>query len=112
MEISVKYQKDNVILRISGDILSDDRIKLSEKIQELVEGGAKNIVLNLKKVGLTDSVGLGMLVALHASLTQRQIRLMLSDIGRSIRYLLIITKLDRVFDLYDTEDDALADLQS
>ena len=41
MEISVKYQKDNVILRISGDILSDDRIKLSEKIQELVEGGAK-----------------------------------------------------------------------
>lgn len=112
MEISIKYQKDNVTLRISGDILGDDRIKLSEKIDELVEDGVRNIVLNLKEVGLTDSVGLGMLVALHTSLMRRQIQLVLSDVGESVKYLLTITKLDRVFDLYDTEDDALAHLQS
>jgi anti-sigma B factor antagonist len=112
MEISVKYQKDNAILRVSGSILGDDRIKLNEKIQGLVDGGAKNILLNLKEVGLMDSVGLGMLVALRASLIRREVRLVLSNVDKSVKSLLLITKLNNVFDLYDTEDDALADLQS
>jgi anti-sigma B factor antagonist len=112
MEISVKYQKDNAILRVSGSILGDDRIKLNEKIQGLVDGGAKNILLNLKEVGLMDSVGLGMLVALRASLIRREVRLVLSNVDKSVKSLLLITKLNNVFDLYDTEDKALADLSS
>ncbi len=112
MEISVKYQKDNAILRVSGSILGDDRIKLNEKIQGLVDGGAKNILLNLKDVGLMDSVGLGMLVALRASLIRREVRLVLSNVDKSVKSLLLITKLNNVFDLYDTEDKALADLSS
>jgi anti-sigma B factor antagonist len=112
MEFTVKYNKDDAILRLSGDILGDDRIKLNEKIQELADGGSKGIVLNLKGVGLMDSVGLGMLVACYTSLIRRQIRLVLSDVGTSVKYLLTITKLDRVFEVYDTEDDALTHLQS
>ena len=112
MEFTVKYNEDDAILRLSGDILGDDRIKLNEKIQELADGGSKGIVLNLKGVGLMDSVGLGMLVACYTSLIQRQIRLVLSDVGTSVKYLLTITKLDRVFEVYDTEDDALTHLQS
>lgn len=112
MEFTVKYNKDDAILRLSGDILGDDRIKLNEKIQELADGGSKGIVLNLKGVGLMDSVGFGMLVACYTSLIRRQIRLVLSDVGTSVKYLLTITKLDRVFEVYDTEDDALTHLQS
>ena len=112
MEFTVKYNKDDAILRLSGDILGDDRIKLNEKIQELADGGSKGIVLNLKGVGLMDSVGLGMIVACYTSLMRRQIQLVLSDVGTSVKYLLTITKLDRVFEVYDTEDDALTHLQS
>ena len=112
MEFEVKYRKDDAILRLSGDILGDDRITLNEKIQELADRGSKNIVLNLKEVGLMDSVGLGMIVACHTSLARRQIRIVLSDVGKSVKYLLTITKLDRIFEIYDTEDDALASLQS
>lgn len=112
MEISVQYQKENVILRISGSILGEDRIQLSDGIQEFVEDGGKNIVLNLRDVDLMDSVGLGMLVALRTSLMRREVRLLLSNVDRSVKSLLFITKLNNVFDLYDTEDEALADLDS
>ena len=112
MDILVKYQKENVILRISGSILGEDRIQLSDKIQELVDNGGKNVVLNLQDVDLMDSVGLGMLVALRASLMRREVRLLLSNVDRSVRSLLLITKLNNVFELYDTEDEALADLGS
>ncbi|MCZ6679667.1 MAG: STAS domain-containing protein [Candidatus Poribacteria bacterium] len=111
MEIAVKYQGHNAILRISQDILGEDRIRLNERIQTLVDNGAKNIVLNLKDAGLMDSVGLGMLVALQTLLGRRQIRLVLSDVGRTIEHLLLITKLTRVFERFDTEDEALADLK-
>ena len=112
MDISVECQKENVILRISGSVLGDDRIQLSNKIQELVDGGGKNIVLNLRDVDLMDSVGLGMLVALRTSLMRNEVKLLLSNVDRSVRSLLLITKLNNVFDLYDTEDEALADLDS
>ena len=112
MDISVKCQEENVILRISGSVLGDDRIQLSNKIQELVDGGGKNIVLNLRDVDLMDSVGLGMLVALRTSLMRREVRLLLSNVDRSVKSLLLITKLDNVFDSYDTEDEALANLDS
>ena len=112
MDISVKYQNENVILRVSGSILGEDRIQLSDKIQELVDSGGKNVVLNFQNVDLMDSVGLGMLVALRASLMRREVRLLLSNVDRSVRSLLLITKLNNVFDLYDTEDEALADLDS
>lgn len=111
MEISVKYQGNNAILRISEDILGADRLQLNEKVQELVDNGAKNIVLNLKDAGLMDSVGLGMLVALHTALSRKQTRLVLSNVGKSIEHLLLVTKLNRVFDRYETEDEALAHLE-
>ncbi len=112
MDISVKYEKENVIFRVSGSILGDDRLQLSDKIEELVESGGKNVVLNLQDVDLMDSVGLGMMVALRASLMRREVRLLLSNVDRSVRSLLLITKLNNVFDLYDTEAEALADLDS
>ena len=112
MKILAKYQNQNAILRISGDILGDARVQLNEKIQEVVEGGSKNIVLNLNEVGLMDSVGLGMLVALQTSLKRQGIQLVLSNVGKSVEYLLTITKLNRVFDRYETEDEALVQLQS
>ncbi len=112
MDILVTYQKDNAIVRVSGSILGDDRIQLSDKIQELVESGGKNIILNLKAVELMDSVGLGMLVALRDSLMRRGVRLLLSNVDRSVKSLLLITRLNNVFDLYDTEDEALTDLDS
>ena len=63
MEILAKYQGNNAILRISEDILGDDRIHLNEKIQELVDNGVEDVVLNFKDAGLMDSVELDMLVA-------------------------------------------------
>lgn len=112
MDISVEYQKESVILRVSGSILGEDRIELSDKIQELVDDGGKNVVLNFRDVDLMDSVGLGMLVALRTSLMRREVKLLLSNVDRSVRSLLLITKLNNVFDLYDTEEEALADLDS
>ena len=112
MEITKMYQDKSAILRLSGDILGDDRLKLYEAIHEQLEKGYAQLVLNFEKVNLMDSVGLGMLIAAHTSLSRAGAKLALSNVGRSVNYLLTISKLNQVFAKYDTEDEALSSFQS
>jgi len=108
MEITKRYQDQSAILRLSGDILGDDRLELYESIQEQLEKGYAQLVLNFEKVNLMDSVGLGVLIAAHTSLSRSGAKLALSNVGGPVSYLLTIAKLNQVFDKYDTEDEALA----
>ena len=112
MEITTMYQGQNAILRLSGDILGDDRLKLYETIQEQLEKGYPQLVLNFEKVTLMDSVGLGVLIAAHTSLSRAGVKLALSNVGRSVNYMLTIARLNQVFDKYDTEDEALSSFQA
>jgi anti-anti-sigma factor len=112
MEITARYQNSNAILRLSGNILGDDRLKLYEAIQEQLESGYTNIILNFEKIDLMDSVGLGVLIAAHKSLSRAGAKLALSNVGASVNYLLTIARLNRILDKYDTEDDALSSFQA
>ena len=107
MEITERYQDNKAILRLAGSILGEDRLKLNEAIQTQVEKGYYRLVLNFKDVDAMDSVGLGMLIAVHTSLSRRDAKMVLSNVGRSVNYLLTITSLNQVFEKYDTENDAL-----
>lgn len=107
MEITERYQDNKAILRLAGSILGEDRLKLNEAIQTQVEKGYDRLVLNFKDVDAMDSVGLGMLIAVHTSLSRRDAKMVLSNVGRSVNYLLTITSLNQVFEKYDTENDAL-----
>ena len=107
MEITERYQDNKAILRLSGSILGEDRLKLNDAIQKQVEEGYNCLVLNFKDVDSMDSVGLGMLIAVHTSLSRRDAKMVFSNVGRSVSYLLTITRLNKVFEKYDTENEAL-----
>jgi anti-sigma B factor antagonist len=107
MEISKRYRDDVAILDITGEIIGDARFDLNTAIQEEIESDRKGIILNLEEVPMMDSVGLGMLVAAYTSLTKKGSKMVLLNVGRSVRYLLVITKLDQIFEKYDDEDEAI-----
>jgi anti-sigma B factor antagonist len=107
MEICTRYHGNVAILDITGEIIGDARFDLNKAIQEEIESDRKGLILNLEEVPMMDSVGLGMLVAAYTSLARKETKMVLLNVGRSIRYLLTITKLDQVFEKYDDEDEAL-----
>ena len=107
MEISTRYRDNVAILDISGEIIGDARFDLNKVIQAEVEANRAGMILNLEEVPMMDSVGLGMLVGTYTSLTRKSSKMVLLNVGRSVRYLLVITKLDQVFEKYDDEDEAL-----
>lgn len=111
MEISTRYRDNVAILDITGEIIGEARFELNKAMQEQIDANRVGIIINLEEVPMMDSVGLGMLIAAYTSLAKKDSKMVLLNVGRSVRYLLTITKLDQIFEKYDDEDEAMESLK-
>jgi anti-sigma B factor antagonist len=96
------------VLALDGRIvLGEETIALREKVKGQLAAGKKRLVLDLRNVTFIDSSGLGALVAAHSSAKSCGASLRLCNLGLRFNELLQITKLYTVFEVSDTEEDAL-----
>ena len=93
-----------------------DQINLStaaaDKVRSLLQQGEKRLVVDLGRVPYIDSSGLGELVRAHATAARQGGSLRLLNATRKLHDLLIITKLATVFELYDSEEAAVASFRA
>lgn len=100
---------DVTVLDLKGRLVFDEGdAVLREHINDLVQQGRMNILLNLRDVTYVDSCGIGVLVAKFVSLRRKGGDLRLVHITPRSRRLMEITKLMNVFRIFDTEADAIA----
>lgn len=92
----------------SGRILfGEEATQLRQTIKRLL-ASTKQIVLNLSAVSHIDSGGLGTLVGLYSSARAAGADIKLTGLGQRIRDVLQVTKLVTVFEVYDSDQQALA----
>jgi anti-sigma B factor antagonist len=89
-------------------VLGEESNALREKIKSMVAEGKKKIVLNMDGITFIDSAGLGTLVAAHHSAKGQGASLRLCHLGTKFQEVLQITKLMTIFDVYNTEAEAVA----
>jgi anti-sigma B factor antagonist len=89
-------------------VLGEESNALREKVKSLLAEGKKKIVLNMDNITFIDSAGLGTLVAAHHSAKSQSAALKLCHLGSKFQEVLQITKLLTVFDVYNTEAEAVA----
>jgi anti-sigma B factor antagonist len=89
-------------------VLGEESKSLREKLKSLIAEGKKKIVLNMDDITYIDSTGLGTLVAAHVSAKTQGTSLKLSNLGRKFQELLQLTKLMTVFEVCNTEAEAVA----
>jgi anti-sigma B factor antagonist len=86
--------------------------EIGDELRGLVDaepGG--QLLLNFSNVDHLASAALGMLITLHKKVQEQNGRLKLSNINRQIFQVFRITRLNRVFDIYETADEALGAFQ-
>jgi anti-sigma B factor antagonist len=108
MTISERQVGTATVLALSGKLTLDDAGQLKGKVTSLLGAGHKQIVLNLGDVSYIDSSGLGEMVSCHTTATRENGAIKLAKLGKRALDLIVITKLNVVFDVYDTEKEALA----
>src|SRR5260221_3180818 len=89
-------------------VLGEESNALREKGKGLLAEGKKKIVLNMDDITFIDSAGLGTLVASHHTAKTEGAALRLCHLGSKFPAVLQITKLLPVFDVSDTEAEAVA----
>jgi anti-sigma B factor antagonist len=101
---NVRQSGDVAIVDLAGRItMGEGSGVVRSAIKELLAGGRKNILLNLKDVTYIDSAGLGELVSAFASVNSAAGGITLLHVQGKVRDLLQITKLYTVFPAYDDE---------
>jgi anti-sigma B factor antagonist len=99
------------VLMLEGRIvLGEESVMLREKVKGMLATGKNKIVLDLKNVTMIDSSGLGALVSAHSSAQSRGAVLWLCNLGSRTNELLQITRLVTVFEVFDSEADAVLSL--
>jgi len=100
-----------MIIEISGRVVGEDSLQMRREIAgwlaEIPEEQKPKIILKLDGVSMMDSSGLGVLVSSYTSVQKKEGRLVLAGLGRGLQNLIAITKLARVFEVYETEDEAV-----
>jgi anti-sigma B factor antagonist len=100
-------------LECSGRIVfGDETSLLREEVKKAIAEGHKRIVLNLGQVNYIDSGGLGTLVALHTTAHNAGGTIKLANLTKRIGDLLQVTKLLTVFEVHNSEYEALESFRS
>ena len=99
---------DVTIIELEGRlVLEEGDIPLRDHVNQLVAAGRAKIVLDLRNVTRLDSAGIGMLVSKYLTACGKGGSLKLLQPTVHCRYLLEITKLSSVFEIFESEDDAI-----
>jgi anti-sigma B factor antagonist len=96
------------VLALAGKLTLDDAGQLKGKVTSLIGASQKQIVLNLAGLTFIDSSGLGEMVSCHTTASREKGAVKLANLGKRSQDLLVITKLNMVFDVYDSEGEAIA----
>ncbi len=76
-------------------------------LRELLQKGAKKLILDLGNVTYLDSTGIGELVGAYTSAHNAEAQIKLARLPKKVYDLLQITKLVTVFEIYDDEAEAV-----
>ena len=108
LNIRERQAGDVTVLDMDGRItIGEGSVTLRTAIRRLLEEGKKRILLNLAGVGYIDSSGIGELVSSYTAIGKENGQLKLLNLTQKLQDLLAITKLLTVFDVYESEADAL-----
>jgi anti-sigma B factor antagonist len=77
------------------------------QLYQLLDNDNKKIILDMENIAFIDSSGFGAIVAVYNHAKNAQLELSLCNIAPMVMNLIKITKLDQVFVIYNSVEDAM-----
>ena len=109
MEISARRHDKTTIFDLSGDIdFTNSPVVRDSVLREIREGRTPRVVLNLSQVRYMDSSGVASLVEGLKASRDLGSRFILVGLSPSTREVLQLSRLIKVFEVSDNEDQAMA----
>ena len=108
MSFEVTKQDGITLIDVEGQLIVGIRLDLKQKVLQELEGGERKFLIDFDRTGYIDSSGLGVLVSLSKKIREQGGDLRLANLNEDLRTLFELTKLDTLFQISDSRDEALA----
>lgn len=98
-----RVEKDIVIVRPEGKIMGGDETSvLCDTLRQLMDEGVRKIVMDFDKVSWINSAGIGVIMGCFTTLRRMGGNMKFSSPTDKVGYYLQITKLNTVFEIFET----------
>lgn len=111
--LNITEQDDIIIIELTDrKILDEINItQIGEKLNSLVaSSGEPKMVMDFASVSHMSSSALGMLITINKRVRERKGQLKLCNIQPAIYEVFVITRLNEIFDIYQSRDKAIESL--
>ncbi len=110
MQIAIRRSEKLAILDVSGDIDMANSSRLRKALlHEVKELRTPRVLLNLTAVRYIDSSGIASLVEGLKASRDSGSRFSLCNLNQTVREVMQLSRLVKIFEIYDTEEVALAE---
>ncbi|MGD2216273.1 MAG: STAS domain-containing protein [Gemmatimonadales bacterium] len=107
MNFEIQRQSDITIVEVTGQLIVGNRQELKDNVLGLLDEGSRKFLIDFSDTAYIDSSGLGVLVSLSKKIRERGGEMRLSNLNEDLRTLFELTKLDTLFLIADSRDQAL-----
>ena len=108
MTLEVDEKTEGAVFTMGGRVMYEsDSQTFQQKLIDVLEHGKKWIVLDLSQVIAMSSTGLGILIAAHRAITDHGGSFKLARLSDKVRFILETTRLNTIFEIFDSVDKAV-----
>lgn len=106
--MNIKEQNGTVVFELKGKLTGGPiSERLNQSIENFMDQGKRNIVIDLSRVTFINSSGMGILISNFSKLKSSGGSLKLANVTNKIEGILANTKLDQIFENYSTVEEAV-----
>lgn len=109
MEIKEEKLNDAVICVLKGEVNINNSPDLRKAFEGMIKRGEKKVVVDFTGVSYIDSSGLATLIEMFQRLKKIGGGLRFSNMEQKVKNIFEVTKLHKLFEIFDTREAALRD---
>jgi len=109
MKIAQQMHGDVAVLSLSFTLFGSsapDSQEFKDQVYQLLDAGVTKFVIDMKSVKRMDSTGIGVLISALTSVRKKGGAFKLAAVNDTMESILVMTKLDSVFETHKTTDEA------
>lgn len=112
MEYKFNLKDDFLIVTMSGDLIGEENgPEIVSELEKHNTEGNLQVIIDISDVRYINSSGIGVLITMLTKVRNKEGELCLIKPSESVKKLLIITKLQAIFKVFDTISEAKTKLQ-
>ncbi len=113
MEFNFELDNTFLVVTLSGDLIGEENgTEIIDQLEGFNEQGKLNAIIDISDVRYINSSGIGVLITLLTKVRNKEGELCLINPSESVQKLLIITKLQAIFKVFNSISEAKTKLQA